>query len=102
MIATSCHLWHNIAMEFAKLVKLAADEPVFETGLLLAGNVDPRDVRRQLSRWTKAGRLYQLRRGLYALAPPFQKIKPHPFVVANRMVHSSYVSCQSALAHYGL
>jgi predicted transcriptional regulator of viral defense system len=89
-------------MEFNYLVKIIGDEPVFETGLLLAGDVDPRDVRRQLSRWTKAGRLYQLRRGLYALAPPFQKVKPHPFVIANRMVRGSYVSCQSALAHYGL
>lgn len=89
-------------MEFANLVKIAADEPVFETGLLLVGEVDPADVRRQLSRWTNAGRLYQLRRGLYALAPPFQKIKPHPFVIANFIVRGSYVSCQSALAHHGL
>jgi predicted transcriptional regulator of viral defense system len=59
-------------------------------------------VRRQLSRWTKAGHLYQLRRGLYALAPPFQKVKPHPFVIANRMMRGSYVSLQSALGHYGL
>jgi len=78
------------------------DEPVFETGLLLAGGVDPANVRRQLSRWTRAGKLYQLRRGLYAVAPPFQKTKPHPFLIANRMVRGSYVSCQSALAHYGL
>jgi predicted transcriptional regulator of viral defense system len=89
-------------MEFNKLLKIIGDEPVFETGLLLAGQVNPIHVRRQLSRWTKAGRLYQLRRGLYALAPPFQKIKPHPFVIANRMVRGSYVSLQSALAHYGL
>ncbi|MCI0690832.1 hypothetical protein L0337_02375 [candidate division KSB1 bacterium] len=89
-------------MEFTNLVKIAGDEPAFETGLLLAGEVDPADVRRQLSRWTNAGRLYQLRRGLYALAPPFQKVKPHPFVIANFMVRGSYVSCQSVLAHYGL
>jgi predicted transcriptional regulator of viral defense system len=89
-------------MEFASLLKIVGDEPVFETGLLLAGEVDPKDVRRQLSRWTKAGRLYQLRRGLYTLAPPFQKVKPHPYVIANRMVPGSYVSNQSALAHYGL
>jgi len=31
-----------------------------------------------------------------------QKRKPHPFVVANRMVRGSYVSLQSALAYYGL
>jgi predicted transcriptional regulator of viral defense system len=89
-------------MEFRRLLEIVGDEPVFDTGLLLAGEVDPADVRRQLSRWTAAGRLYQLRRGLYALAPPFQKVKPHPFLVANRMVRGSYVCCQSALAHYGL
>jgi predicted transcriptional regulator of viral defense system len=89
-------------MEFTHLLDIVGNEPVFETGLLLAGAVDSRDVRRQLSRWTKAGRLYQLRRGLYALAPPFQKVKPHPFVVANRMMRSSYVSLQSALGYYGL
>jgi predicted transcriptional regulator of viral defense system len=89
-------------MEFTTLLEIVGDEAVFETALLLAGDVDPRHVRRQLVRWTKAGRLYQLRRGLYALAPPFQKVKPHPFLIANRLVSGSYVSCQSALAYYGL
>lgn len=89
-------------MEFVNLVELVGDEPVFESGFLLAGDADPANVRRQLSRWVKAGRLYQLRRGLYALAPPFQKVRPHPFVLANRMARGSYVSCQSALAHDGL
>jgi len=89
-------------MQFTRLIQIVGDEPVFETGLLLAGEVDPNDVRRQLSRWVKAGRLHRLRRGLYALAPPFQKVKPHPFVIANRMVRGSYVSLQSALAYYGL
>ena len=77
------------------------DEPVFETGLLLAGDVDPVDVRRQLSRWTAAGYLYQVRRGLYALAPPYRKVEPHPFLAANRIVRPSYVSLQSALAFHG-
>jgi predicted transcriptional regulator of viral defense system len=89
-------------MRLEELVEIVGDEPVFETGLLLAGQVDPKDVRRQLSRWVRAGRIYQLRRGLYALAPPFQKVKPHPFLIANAMVRGSYVSNQSALAHYGL
>ncbi|MCX6030575.1 MAG: hypothetical protein NT169_14910 [Chloroflexi bacterium] len=89
-------------MKFAELVQVVGDEPVFETGLLLAGNVSLADVQRQLSRWTAAGRLYQLRRGVYALAPPFQRIRPHPFTVANHLVHGSYVSCQSALAYYSL
>jgi predicted transcriptional regulator of viral defense system len=89
-------------MRFEDLLEIVDREPVFETGLLLAGDVDPTDVRRQLSRWVKAGRLYQLRRGLYALAPPFQKVQPHPFLVANRLVPGSYVSLQSVLAEHSL
>ncbi len=89
-------------MKFSDLLTIVGDEPVFETGLLLAGEVNPADVRRQLSRWEAAGRVYQVRRGLYALAPPFARSKPHPFVVANHMMRGSYISLQSALAHYGL
>lgn len=89
-------------MEFNDLVRIIGDEPVFETSLLFAGNVNQADIHRQLSRWTKGRRLYQFRRGLYALAPPFQKVKPHPFLIANCMVRGSYISCQSALAHHGL
>ena len=89
-------------MEFEGVLELVGDEPVFETALLLAGKVDPDLVRLQLTRWTKNGRVYQLRRGLYAIAPPYQKVKPHPFLIANRMRRASYVSLQSALSYYGL
>jgi predicted transcriptional regulator of viral defense system len=50
----------------------------------------------------KAERLTQLRRGLYLLAPPYRRVEPHPFLVAGRLVRTSYVSCQSALEHHGL
>jgi Transcriptional regulator, AbiEi antitoxin len=89
-------------MKFEELLETVGNEPLFETGLLLAGDVDPAAVHRQLSRWVKAGRLYQLRRGLYAVAPPFQRVRPHPYVVANRLVPGSYVSLQSALGHFAL
>jgi predicted transcriptional regulator of viral defense system len=89
-------------MEFDRLLEIIGDEPVFETALLLAGDVNPRYIRIQLARWTKGKRIVQLRRGLYAIAPPFQKNKPHPFLVANRLQRASYVSMQTALAFYGL
>lgn len=89
-------------MEFQQLLEIVGSEPVFETGLILAGDVDAADIRRQLSRWTAAGRLHQLRRGVYSVASPYQKVKPHPFVVANALVRGSYVSLQAALAHDGL
>lgn len=89
-------------MKFEELLDIIGDEPLFESGLLLAGNIDPADVRRQLSRWVSSGRLLQLRRGLYAPAAPYRKVHPHPFHVANRLVPGSYVSLQSALAHFAL
>jgi predicted transcriptional regulator of viral defense system len=89
-------------MDFSSIQEIAGREPVFETGLLLAGRVDPANVRRQLSRLVASGRLIQLRRGLYALAPPYRKVRPHPFLIANRMVRASYVSRQSALEYYGM
>lgn len=89
-------------MNFKEILALVGNEPVFETGLLLAGDREPNEIRRQISRWTHAGRLHQLRRGLYSLAPPYQKIRPHPFLVANHLRLGSYVSLQSALAFHGL
>jgi len=84
------------------MLRIVGDEPIFHTGILLAGDVDSVNIRRQLGRWVKAGKIYQLRRGLYALAPPYRQIKSHPFLVANHLVRPSYVSLQSALAYYGM
>jgi len=89
-------------MKFDELLGLVGDQPLFETGLLLAGDVDPNDVRRQLSRWVQSGRIRQLRRGLYTLAPPYQNAAPHPFLIANALVPGYYVTAQSALAYYSL
>ena len=89
----------RVAMKFDSLLEIVADEPVFDTGLLLSGEADPAGIRQQLARWTRAGRIQQLRRELYVLAPPYRKRTPHPFLVANRLVRGSYVSGVSALAH---
>lgn len=83
-------------------MELVGNEPVFSSALLLAGRQHAGAVQRQLSRWVTAGRLLQLRRGCYVLPPAYRKSEPHPFLVANRLKAASYVSLQSALAHYGL
>lgn len=88
-------------MNFKDVLSIVGREPVFSTGLLLAGQTNPNYVRRQLTEWVNTGKVWQLRRGLYTLAPPHQKVKPHPFLVANRMVNGSYVSKMSALAYFG-
>ncbi len=89
-------------MKWQTLLELVADEPMFSSALLLSGKVSASQVRLQLSRWVKDGRLIQLRRGLYALAPVWRKVDPHPFLIANRLQRGSYVSAQSALAFYGI
>jgi predicted transcriptional regulator of viral defense system len=89
-------------MKWQALLALVADEALFASALLLAGDVSAAQVRLQLSRWVKTGRLLQLRRGLYALAPTWRKLEPHPFLIANQLQRGSYVSLQSALAFYGV
>jgi predicted transcriptional regulator of viral defense system len=84
------------------LLEIVGREPVFRSSVLLAGEVKPADLGRQLSRWVRSGKLIQLRRGLYALAEPHRKIAPHPFLVANRLKRASYVSLQSALEFHHL
>jgi len=88
-------------MRFEDLLHIVGDDPLFETGLLLAGEVDAADVRRQLSRWVASGKVVPLRRGLYALAAPYRTAAPHPFLISNRLVSPSYVSLQSALSFHG-
>lgn len=89
-------------MKFRELLETVGDLPLFRSSLLLAGDRDPADLRRQLARWNAAGRIIQLRRNVYVLAHPWRRVQPHPFLVANELHRPSYVSLQSALAYYGL
>jgi len=89
-------------MKWEELLHKVADEPVFRTGFLAASDESLQELRRQLSRWVRAGKLVQLKKGLYTLATPYRKVPPHPFVLANAMKKASYVSTQSALAYYGM
>lgn len=89
-------------MNFAELLSIVEDEPVFETGWLMTGRPHDPGLPAQLSRWTRSGRLHQLRRGLYSLAPPYRKVVADPFLIANRLMPGSYVSTHSALAFAGV
>ena len=91
-------------MKWTELLDAVGSEPLFESGMLLVGEVDPTDVARQLSRWVAAGRLLRLRRGLYAFAGREAQLRRplNPYEVANRLVPGSYVSLASVLAQAGL
>ena len=75
---------------------------IFESSLLLPFYESAQQAQRQLSDWTQAGKLLQLRRGVYAFRPPYQDEQPHRFWIANLMVRPSYVSLQAALSYYDL
>ncbi len=91
-------------MKWKDLLTAVGAEPLFETGLLLVGDVDRADVMRQLSRWVAAGKLVQLRRGLYAFSGTHTRglRTLGPYEIANRLVPGSYVSLSSVLARDGL
>lgn len=89
-------------MKIEELSELVLPGGLFRTGQILAGQRSPQDVRRQIDRWVKRGRILKLRRGVYMLVKPYVELTAHPFLVANTLKRASYVSLQSALAHYGL
>lgn len=89
-------------MYFQKTSPTLKNLPVFESGHLYAGADNSQHVQRQLSDWVQAGKVIQLRRGVYTLAPPYQSEHPHSYVIANHMVHASYVSLHTVLSHFDL
>ena len=88
-------------MRFDDLLKQVADLPCFSTSFLAAGESLPQ-VRLQLARWVKDGRLIKIHKGLYTLAQHYRKVNAESFYIANVLKPHSYISLQSALAWYGL
>jgi hypothetical protein len=68
-------------MKWEALLNLIGNEPVFHSSLLLAGKASVSQTRVQLPRWVATGRRLQIRRGLYAPAPYWRKVVPHPSYV---------------------
>jgi predicted transcriptional regulator of viral defense system len=88
-------------MKYIDLLKKVSNLPCFSTSFLAAGE-NLAQVRLQLSRWVKDGRLIKLHKGFYTLAEPYRKIKPELFSIAKSLKSPSYVSLQSALSWHGL
>jgi len=89
-------------MKWNELLEMVHREAVFSTGVLAAGQESLAQVRLQLNRWVKDGKIIRLKRGLYTLAPLYRKVDTEPFVIANAMMAASYVSLQSALSYYNM
>jgi len=89
-------------MRYSQLLHMLGEEPLFETSLLAEKEASSYRAQRRLVDWAKTGKVVPLRRGLYALPKSQRQVDPHPFVVANRLVPSSYISLEMALRYYNL
>lgn len=89
-------------MKFEELLKLLEYETIFSSALFEVAGISRQQMKLQLVRWVKAGKLQKIRRGVYILNKPYRKAEPHPFNTANQIKQGSYVSLQSALAFYSM
>lgn len=89
-------------MRIEDVARIVGVGGLFTTGFLLSGEVSGPEVRRQLDRWVKSGKVTRLRRGVYMLNRPWSNRTAHPFVVANALSRGSCVSLQSALSWWGM
>jgi predicted transcriptional regulator of viral defense system len=88
-------------MKFVNLLEKVSELPVFTVRFLAAGG-NLSQIRLQINRWVKDGKVIRIHKGLYSLAEPYRKVTAEPFCIANSLKHASYVSCYSALSWYGM
>lgn len=88
--------WHEIEEKLEKqgLVTFSSQEFLRATGF------SPSSVKQLLIRYVQRGLILRLKekRGLYCL----KSRPPHPWHLANRLLQPSYISLETALAHYGI
>ena len=89
-------------MKWDEFLKIAVKFPLLDTEALLAGVNDHVPLKVQISRWEKAGKLLQLKRGFYLLAEPYRKIDIYEPFIASMLKKPSYISLEKALEYHGL
>lgn len=89
-------------MNWSDFLRKVGDLPFIDTEILLAGIAEPNSVKVQISRWKKAGRIIQLKRGFYILSEEYRKIVAYPQYIASVLKTPSYISLEKALEYYNL
>lgn len=89
-------------MNWTDFLKIVVKLPVINTENLYAGISDPAGIEVQISRWSKAGKLIQLKRGMYLLAEPYRLIDPYDPYIAAVLKKPSYVSMEKALEYHNM
>jgi hypothetical protein len=87
--------WNNFLNHFAS-------RPLFHSSMLDVFPDPPAHRQVQLSRWTRAGKLSQVSRSWYIIEKPWRKHEIPLAVIANSVVHPSYLSLEWALQFYDM
>lgn len=90
-------------MRFRDLLAQLSIFPYFDmpTVRRLSGQA-PNQVRTQVHRWLKTGKILALRRQMYALADPYRKVPISTARLANDLYSPSYLSGLWALGYFGM
>ncbi|HNV87069.1 MAG TPA: hypothetical protein PKL97_08945 [Candidatus Omnitrophota bacterium] len=92
-------------MRFEALCKMLSEKKYYVFSLDDACVFFPEEARgalkQYLSRWKKSGRIASLRKGLYELVYPENRVLSDMHL-ANKIYAPSYVSLETALSHYSL
>jgi len=90
-------------MKFDEIYKLFGERPWFDLDMvLLASGEAAACIHTELYRWRQAGRLIELRRGLFVFAEPWRKAPIIPAILAQAIYPPSYLSGAWALGYWGL
>ena len=89
-------------MDWNAFLKLFAGKPLFHSSMLDIFPDPPAHRQVQLSRWTKAGKLSQVRKSWYMIEKPWRTRETPLPVIANNVVHPSYLSLEWALQYYDM
>jgi len=88
-------------MKWGKLLGFVVDHPIFAAEMLRVGKTTPEAVNVQLSRWKKAGKITQLRRGVYMVNPPYARLPAGYDLYVAALLHApSYLSLASEFREY--
>ena len=90
-------------MKYADFSKLMEDQPYFDVAMVAQLTSEPRQtLRTQLHRWSRAGKLIPLRRGMYAFSDRPRRRTVSPAALSNYLYKPAYLSTHWALGYYGL
>lgn len=76
--------------------------PLFHSSMLEVFPEDPGQIRVQLSRWVRAGKLVRIRREWYLIEKPWRGKEVPLAYIATQIVQPSYLSLEWALQFHGL